>query len=404
LDKLLFRFEYTQEAALHNAIVLQCYNFDINLAIQAQKNLQVYYGSEFKPPDILAKILKNHPLWNYTKSILSTGASFPLHPIPTETRKNDIKYHKETGNHKSATKAPDIISKMIQEDVECRCALPLPIGVPDHIPNASLAPLGCQEQSTIDATGPRVPKFRLTHDQSFLDPSGSSVNSRVDSKKLPPITYGFCLKRVIHYILGLRHRHSHIKIYTNKFDYDAAYQRCHMDAHSSHESLTIHNNFLIMALRLMFGGSPCPNLWSCISESGTDLANMLIQNEFWDHNILFDPLSLKLDLPDSLPDNIQFSQTKELAVSIPINDIGKADIYIDDIIGIALDKNDNVNRVSVAIPLAIHCLSRPLDPLDEISRKEIISLKKFAAKGQPSEIKTILGWAVNTERYQSHYH
>jgi len=117
-----------------------------------------------------------------------------------------------------------------------------------------------------------------------------------------------------------------------------------------------------MALRLTFGGSPCPNLLNCISESGTDLANMLIQNEFWDHNILLDPLSSKLDLPDSLPDKIQFSQTKELAVSIPINDIGKADIYIDDTIGIALDKNDNVNRVSAAIPLAIHCLSRPIDP------------------------------------------
>ena len=51
-DKLLFRFEYTQEAALHNAIVLQCCNFDMNLAIQALKNSQVYYGSKFKPPDI----------------------------------------------------------------------------------------------------------------------------------------------------------------------------------------------------------------------------------------------------------------------------------------------------------------------------------------------------------------
>jgi hypothetical protein len=193
--------------------------------------------------------------------------------------------------------------------------------------------------------------------------------------------YGYCLKIVIHYILGLRHCHPHTKIYINKFDYDAAYQRCHMDAHSSHESLTIHNNFLIMALRLTFGASPCPNLWNCISESGTDLANMLIQNKFWDHNILFNPLSSKLDLPDSLPDDIQVSQTKELAVSIPINDIGKADIYINDTIGIALDKNDNVNRVSAAIPLAIHCLSRPLDPLDEIHGKEIISLKTFSAEG-----------------------
>jgi hypothetical protein len=205
-DKLLFHFEYTQEAALHNTIVLQHCNFNMNLAIQAQKSSQVYYGSEFNPPDTLAKILENHPLWKYTKSILSTGASFPLHPIPNKIRKNDIKYHKERGNNKSATKAPDVISKMIQEDVECGFALRLPLGVLDHIPNASLAQLGCQEQSTIETTGTRIPKFRLTHDQSFLGPSGSSVNSRVVSTKLTPIMYGFCLKRVIHYILGLRHR------------------------------------------------------------------------------------------------------------------------------------------------------------------------------------------------------
>ncbi len=41
-DNLLFRFEFTNEAALHNAIVLQCYNFDLNLAIQAQQKSQVF--------------------------------------------------------------------------------------------------------------------------------------------------------------------------------------------------------------------------------------------------------------------------------------------------------------------------------------------------------------------------
>jgi hypothetical protein len=38
-----------------------------------------------------------------------------------------------------------------------------------------------------------------------------------------------------------------------------------------------------MALRLTFGGSSCPNLWSCISEMTTDLCNMLIQNNSLDH-------------------------------------------------------------------------------------------------------------------------
>jgi hypothetical protein len=269
----------------------------------------------------------------------------------------------------------------------------------------------------------------MTHDQSFLGPSGSSVNSRVNHSKLPPCMYGYCLRRIIHYILGLRQRNQATKIFINNFDYDAAYRRCHLAAKSAQESLTIHGNFLYMALCLTFGGSPCPNLWNCISETGTDIANMLIQNQFWDHKSIYDNLSTTIQDPESLPDDIAFAQTKELAVNIPTNDIGKADIYIDDTIGVALDKNDNVKRVSAAIPLAIHILSdiyiddtigvaldkndnvkrvsaaiplaihilsRPLDSLDDIPRKEIISLKKFLAKGRPSKTKTVLGWVLNT--------
>ncbi len=374
-DKLLFRFEYTKEAALHNAIVLQSYNFDLNLAIQAQQNSQVFYGSEFHPINVLSKLLDSHPLWRFTISFLSDGATYPLQPVLPSICLDDIKYRKDRGNHKSASKFHDVMSKMIQEDAERGFALPLPIEILPHIPNASLAPLGCHEQTSINASGEQVPKLRLTLDQSFPGPSGTSVNLRVDSTKLPPIMYGFCLKRIIHYILDLRQRHPTTKIFNNKFDYDAAYRCCHLSSTSAQESLTIHDNFLLMALRLTFGGSACPNLWNCLSESRIDIANMLIQNPFWDHRILFDPLSSKLDSPDSLPTDIPFAQAKDLAVLIPVNDISKVDIYIDDTIGIASDKDDNVNRVSAAIPLAIHAIARPLDSLNEIPLKEKSQLK-----------------------------
>ncbi len=139
---------------------------------------------------------------------------------------------------------------------------------------------------------------------------------------------------------------------------------------------------LYMALRLTFGGSPCPNLWNCLSETGTDLANMLIQNPCWDHSTFHNPLSSTIDTPESLPISCPFAQAKDLAVNIPINNIGKADIYIDDTIGIALDTADNIQRVSAAIPLAIHTLSRPLDPFEEIPRNEIISQKIFFGRRQ----------------------
>ena len=175
-----------------------------------------------------------------------------------------------------------------------------------------------------------------------------------------------------------------------------------MSAATAQESLTIHDNFLLMALRLTFGGSPCPNLWGCLSESITDLSNKLIQNNYWNHTKLFDPLVNSLNKPDSLPADIPFAQTKSLSISIPINNIGKSDVFIDDIIAISLDKDDNISRVCSAVLLAIHTVARPLDSQDEIPRKEIISLKKFQAEGSPSEQKVVLGWHLDTRSLRIH--
>jgi len=171
---------------------------------------------------------------------------------------------------------------------------------------------------------------------------------------------------------------------------------------TSQESLTIHNNFLLMALCLTFGGAPCPNLWCCLSEPITDLSNILIGNEFWDHQNLYDPLVNTLGNPISLPDDIPFVQTKNLSISIPDNDIRKSDMFIDDNIATALDKDDNVKRVSSAVLLALHTVTRPLNDSDEIPRKEIISLKKFITKGIPSEQKIVLGWEINTRTLRIH--
>jgi len=116
------------------------------------------------------------------------------------------------------------IQELIQEDIKIGFALILPVEILQFIPNSSLAPLVCQEQSTINTSGEKVSKFRMTHDQSFLGPSGSSVNMQVDTSKLPPCRYGHCLRCIIHYIISLRHHYPKTKIFICKFDYDAAYR------------------------------------------------------------------------------------------------------------------------------------------------------------------------------------
>jgi hypothetical protein len=164
----------------------------------------------------------------------------------------------------------------ISEDVERGFSLPLPMDVLFKIPNASLAPLGCHKQETINESGNRVPKYRMTHDQSFPGPSNLSVNLRVIKTKLPPITYSFVLIRAIHYICSVRLRYPSTKIFMCKVDLDSAYRRCHLSAETAQESLTSYDNLLFMALRMTFGGAPCTGLWGYISDTLADLCNSLI--------------------------------------------------------------------------------------------------------------------------------
>ena len=137
---------------------------------------------------------------------------------------------------------------MIKEDVERSFALPLPIEILHYIPNASIAPLGCQEQMTINASGDRVPKFRLTHDQSFPGPSGNSTNLQVQQDKLPHCKYGHCLCHIINYIASIRISHPTTPIFLSKYDFDAAFCRCHMSPETALESCCSIDGLLLISL------------------------------------------------------------------------------------------------------------------------------------------------------------
>jgi hypothetical protein len=299
-----------------------------------------------------------------------------LNYISAEERKQDLIFHHQRGSQKSAYNYTEVLDKIITEDVEQGFALPLPPAILHLILNASLAPLGCHIQETINERGEKVPKYRMTHDQSFAGPSGMSVNLRVNQDLLLPCMYSFILLRSLHYIVSLRICHPTTKIFISKFDLDAAYRRCHLSGATAQECLSIHNDILLIALRMTFGGSPCPSLWGYISDTVADICNALILNEHCDHRILFDSLSHTVAPPNSLPDTVPFHQAKDLAIKVPINDIGKTEIYLDDTIGIAPDIGDNVHRVSYAIPLAIHSLARPCNSSDPLPRKDITSKKK----------------------------
>ncbi len=58
-----FFFDMMQEAAAKNFLLFKQYNFNLGRAIEAQKFSPLSYGSEFKKPQVLKNIFKNHPLW-----------------------------------------------------------------------------------------------------------------------------------------------------------------------------------------------------------------------------------------------------------------------------------------------------------------------------------------------------
>jgi hypothetical protein len=335
---------------------------------------------------------------------LSQGASFPLAELSPEDRNADIQFMLQYGNHKSAKTNSEIVTDLLKEDIERGFALPLPLQAIHSLTHKeiSISPLGCQEQDTINELGEIIKKNRLTHDHSFPGPSGNSPNIRTQSELLPPCKYGHCIKRIINYIISLRLRHPSTPIFISKFDFDAAFRRCHMSLESALESCCVLNNLLIIPLRLTFGGSSCPNLWGTFSETICDLANEIIQNEAWDHKVLFDALSHQIIVPKRIPPDIPFSAALPLAIDVPFNDKGKGDVFIDDNIFITPDINDNIERVAKAVPLAINTVSRQSHQNEPLPRKPILSMKKFIAEATMEESKTILGWLINTRQLSIH--
>lgn len=404
-DKPMFKFEFTQEAAVHNFKVLESFNFNLSAAILAQRNSPVFFGSELQPVARLQMLFHQHPLWHLMESYLQEGITFPLHPLKTELRRSDCQFMLERVNHKSAKTAEGakIVKAHMQADVEHGFSLPLPISSIEKFQDTgSIAPLGVQDQSSLTDEGIRFEKWRMTHDQTFPGPSGVSVNKRVITDDLPACMYGHTLLRVLHFIVHLRYRHPTKRILLGKFDLKAAFRRAHLSPATALESMATLEDLLFISLRLTFSGAPCPLTWSCISESICDLANDLIKCPAWDHSMLHSPIQASILPALRLPDTIPLGQAVKLAIKFPRDEIGKTDIFLDDYAPIALDIGDNVDRVACAVPLAIHTVGRQLSDNEPLPRDDLISISKLAAEGRMEETKMLLGWQIDTRRLFLH--
>ena len=398
-----FKFEVTEAAAKHNIRYLQRFDYNLMAALQSDVTSFTSTGSEFRPVPILEPLLKLHPLWDRLKTHLLSGIEFPLMPLSTQARHRDLQDALKFGNHKGVSKFPAFYRQLNIDDIQHGYSIPIPRQDILKIPDALVCPMNVVEQLTISASGELIDKQRACHDLSFpAETSQLSVNSRVIEEELPQCMFGYCLLRLIHYISALRQQFPSTPILIQKVDWKSAYKRIHLNPETAIQCCSTYDNLTLIPLRAIFGGSPCPSEWGIISETTTDLANYILNHEEWDPTTLHSPNQNKIAEPKLLPQSLPFAQTRDMMVQVPLESIGKADVYIDDTITVSLHSETNNAKAAAAVPLAIHTIGRPLLDNEPITRDDLLCLRKLLAEGRLEEVKNTLGWDLNTRSLSVH--
>jgi hypothetical protein len=131
----------------------------------------------------------------------------------------------DRGNHKSATNDIQTVAALLllQKDVTHGFSLAFPSAMVTKLHSSMVQPCGLATRFGLEADGSRKEKKRLTHDLSCsLTGEKISVNERVDMSRYPEMFYGWCLLRVVHFIVCLCH-----DLVT--FDYSDAYRPTRID-------------------------------------------------------------------------------------------------------------------------------------------------------------------------------
>ena len=89
--------------------------------------------------------------------------------------------------------------------------------------------------------------------------------------------------------MNFRQHHPSKRILLTKVDAKSAYRRLHYHPDAAVQAMIAIGDFVLVALRMTFGGAPNPSQWSDLSEMGCDLAIDLVRNDGWDPAIHVSP-------------------------------------------------------------------------------------------------------------------
>ena len=255
------------------------------------------------------------------------------------------------GNHKSAQKNNEFLSNALEKEISHGWMLALPADCVNEILGLILKPMCVATHIEISETGNFVPKKRLTHDLLFPGAfSGLSVNSRVYISKLEPCMFSHVFSRIIHYIVALHRTYPGTRIWIRKDDFKSAFRRIHLNASTAYQSavgVTIRNiDLILISLRQSFGGAACPSEFALLADLVTDTINDLLEDESWDSQKDYSPATQKIPPANLLPMIIPFHDARDLSVELHVGSRGKSDVYVDDIITIAADIRDDLDRIT----------------------------------------------------------
>ena len=398
------RFDICMAAAEENFRLLKTNKFNLDKLLNIEGETSVTsYGSEFKTVQELDELFNNHPRWPALRSRLSTGSSWKMMQMDEPTRNKDLEEAINRGNHKSADRNAQYLSSALEKEIKKGWELILPLKDAYQIPGLIISPMGVAEQIGVNEFGEFVPKKRLTHDLSFPGQhSNESVNSRVDDTVLERCMFGHAFLWIVHFIVHLRKLYPNKKIWLRKDDTKSAYRRMHMSATTAVKAgvqLKIDDeDFLLLSLRLPFGGSPCPSEFCLLSDILTDTINDLMNCKEWDPSSMKSDYVQKVPLPKELPSHIPFAEAKEMSVTLNNDESCKSDVFVDDIITVGVDINNNLEKIVAAPCTVMHAVAHKATGQTFIPRQDLIADDKNEAEGGPEETKTILGWEIDSRQ------
>lgn len=402
--KSAFTFENTEDAAKTNSKILLSFGGNVKRVIESEKGSMLTPATEFRDQKYIKPLFDLHEDGDKLLSMVVEGAKYPF--------KDDVVYSKEErlqdnesaiirGNNGSAKGKEEIIMSRYAKKVEKGWMLPFNLGDIPDIDDIGLIPIGVATQTTIDENGNSIPKDRLTHDCSRAQEiSGLSVNITTDDDKLEVCRFGMALFRLIYQIHQLRLEYPQIPIVISKLDFDSAYRRIHVFLQHALLCCSIIGSICYILFRLPFGSAAAPGLVSMLSEFTADLAQTLIEDPTWNPLELFSNLASEITLTELTAG--PFATSRALAVNIIAKQIS-VEVYIDDLITVCLLLPGNLERATHALPIILDCIFRPTSKTESVQRNPILQQAKLMAEDKFEEIKTVLGWLIDTRSLRIFY-